>query len=177
MMSRAQAEVREAFERDMKVHEEGLCKLSYLQWVIKETLRLHIPGSFLFPKECRETCKVLGYDVPQGTMLLVNAWAISRDPEYWDEPETFKPERFETDTRDYRGNDFEFTPFGAGRRICPGISFGVAVVELALANLLFYFDWSLPEGMSPNELDMTESMGITLRRKRDLWLKATMHSK
>ncbi|TVU11378.1 hypothetical protein EJB05_44963, partial [Eragrostis curvula] len=176
-MSRAQAEVRKAFKGGAAVLEEGLCELSYLHWVIKETLRLHTPGPLLLPKECRETCKVLGYDVPQGTMVLVNAWAMSRDPQYWDEPEIFSPERFESDTRDFRGNDFEFITFGAGRRICPGMSFGLAIVEVALANLLFYFDWSVPDGKHPSELDMTESMGITLRRKRDLWLRATIHTK
>ena len=175
-MYRAQAEVREAFKGTMKVHEEGLRKLTFLRWVIKETLRLHTPGPLLLPRECRETCKVLGYDVPQGTIVLVNAWSISRDPQYWNEPETFKPERFESDSRDFKGNDFEFITFGAGRRICPGMSFGLAIVELALANLLFHFDWSLPDGMCPNEVDMTEAMGIAVRRKRDLWLKATLHS-
>ncbi|KAF8709957.1 hypothetical protein HU200_029677 [Digitaria exilis] len=174
VMSRAQAEVRGAFMSQSKVLEEGLSNLTYLHWVIKETLRLHTPGPLLIPRECQETCKVLGYDVPKGAMVLVNAWAISRDPQSWEEPEQFKPERFQSDTRDFRGNDFEFTPFGAGRRICPGMSFGLANVELALANLLFYFDWSLPDGILPNEVDMTEAMGITARRKRDLWLRAKM---
>ncbi|CAL4981447.1 unnamed protein product [Urochloa decumbens] len=175
VMSKAQAEVREAFGSEMKVAEEGISNLTYLQWVIKETLRLHPPGPLLIPRECLQTCKVMNYDVPKGTMLIVNAWAISRDPRYWDEPETFKPERFEHDTREYKGNHFEFTPFGAGRRICPGMSFAIADVELALANLLFYFDWSLPQGVSPGQMDMTESAGITARRKKDLWLRATEH--
>ncbi|KAJ1265172.1 hypothetical protein BS78_08G059300 [Paspalum vaginatum] len=173
VMARAQAEVRGAFMRRRKVEEEGLSELSYLHWVIKETLRLHTPGPLLIPRECQETCMVLGYDVPKGSTVLVNAWAISRDPRCWDEPEKFKPERFASDTRDFRGNDFDFTPFGAGRRICPGMSFGLANVELALANLLLHFDWNLPDGIRPHELDMTEAMGITARRKGDLWLRAT----
>ena len=176
MMSRAQAEVRGAFISCRKVVEEGLSELKYLHWIIKETLRLRIPGPLLIPRECRETCKVLGYDVPKGAMVLVNAWAISTDPQCWEEPEKFKPDRFESDTRDFKGNDFEFTPFGAGRRICPGMLFGLANVELALANLLFHFDWSLPDGIRPSELDMTEDMGITARRKKDLWLRATVCS-
>lgn len=168
-MSKAQSEVRKAFMGQMKVTEEGLTKLSYLHWVIKETLRLHPPSPILLPRESQETCRVLGYDVPKGTIVLVNAWAISRDAEYWDEPEVFKPERFETDKRDFKGRDFEFTPFGAGRRICPGIVFGLAAIQLALANLLFYFDWNLLEGVS--ELDMEETMGITAKMKTDIWLK------
>ncbi|TVU11370.1 hypothetical protein EJB05_44954, partial [Eragrostis curvula] len=176
-MYRAQAEVREAFKGcTVAVLEEGLSELTYLHWVIKETLRLHTPGPLLLPRECRETCKVLGYDVPQGAIILVNAWAIARDPQCWNEPENFKPERFESDTRDFKGNNFEFIPFGAGRRICPGMLFGLANVELALANLLFHFDWGLPEDMCPSEVDVTEAMGISLRRKRELWLRPTFHS-
>lgn len=175
VMSRAQAEVRAAFMGQMKVFEEGLGELSYLQCVIKETLRLHTPGPLLMPRECQENCKILGYDVPKGTTVLVNAWAISRDPECWDEPEAFVPERFMSSVRDYKGNNFEFIPFGAGRRICPGMLFGIANIELALASLLFYFDWSLPDGILPSELDMTEAFGVTARNKVDLLLRPTAH--
>jgi cytochrome P450 len=175
VMSRAQAEVREAFMGQMKVSEEGLGELSYLQCVVKETLRLHTPGPLLIPRESQEDCEILGYDVPKGTTVLVNAWAISRDPECWDEPEAFVPERFIGSARDYRGNSFEFVPFGAGRRICPGMLFGIANIELALASLLFYFDWSLPDGVRPAELDMGEAMGVTARRKLDLWLRPALH--
>ncbi|CAN6178251.1 unnamed protein product [Urochloa humidicola] len=174
IMSKAQAEVRRVFTGQMKVTEERLSELSYLQLIIKETLRLHVPGPLLMPRECQEECQVLGYDVPKGTMVLVNAWAISRNPDSWDEPDTFNPERFLGDTRDFKGKDFDFTPFGAGRRICPGMAFGLANIELGLANLLFYFDWSLPEGIIPSELDMTETIGITARRKADLLLSATL---
>ncbi|PAN24661.1 hypothetical protein PAHAL_4G242800 [Panicum hallii] len=174
VMCKAQAEVRRVFKEQNKITEERLRELSYLHLVIKETLRLHTPGPLLMPRECQEQCQILGYDVPKGTMVLVNAWAISRNPEFWDAPDEFNPERFQGDMRDFKGNDFDYIPFGAGRRICPGMAFGLANMELALANLLFYFDWSLPEGVIPSEMDMTEAMGVTARRKADLLLSATL---
>jgi hypothetical protein len=121
VMSSVQAKVRDAFMGKTEVTEEGLGKLSYLQCVIKETLRLHAPGPLLLPRECQEPCTILGCDVPRGTIVIVNNWAISRDPEYWDEPETFIPDRFMGRATDYKGNNFEFTPFGSvGRRISSG---------------------------------------------------------
>ncbi|KAK1601805.1 hypothetical protein QYE76_048276 [Lolium multiflorum] len=175
VMSRAQAEVRAAFMGQMKASEDGLSELSYLQCIVKETLRLHTtPGPLLIPRESRDDCKILGYDVPKGTTVIVNAWAICRDPKCWDEPEAFVPERFLGSTRDYKGNNFEFIPFGAGRRSCPGMLFGIANMQLALASLLFYFDWGLPDGVLPAELDMGETMGVTARRKMDLWLRPAL---
>lgn len=175
VMSRAQAEVRTAFMAQMKVTEEGLGELSYLRCIIKETLRLHLPGPFLLPRESQEHCNVLGYDVPKGTTVLVNAWAIARDPANWDEPESFAPDRFLGCATDIlKGNNFELTPFGSGRRVCPGMQFGITIVELALANLLFHFDWNLPDGILPGDLDMTETMGATASKKTDLHLRATV---
>ena len=147
--------------------------------MIKETLRLHPVVPLLLPRECQEPCyDVLGYDVPAGAMVLVNAWAIGRDVESWGaDAEEFRPERFEEASRcavDFRGTDFELVPFGAGRRMCPGIALGLAVMELALASLLFHFDWELPGGAAPHELDITEALGITARRKSDLWLDTTL---
>uniref|UniRef100_J3MEE5 Cytochrome P450 n=1 Tax=Oryza brachyantha TaxID=4533 RepID=J3MEE5_ORYBR len=173
VMSRAQAEVREAYREKMKVTEEGLNNLAYLHCIVKETLRLHIPGPLGLPRECQEQCQILAYDIPKGATVFINIWAICRDSEYWDESEKFIPERFEGSTIEYKGNNFEFLPFGAGRRICPGMQFGLANIELALANLLFYFDWSLPEGVLLEDMDMTETMGITARRKEDLSVQAT----
>ena len=174
VMARAQAEVRGAFAGQTKVTEEGLRGLSYMHCIIKETLRLHTPVPLLLPRQCQQDCKILGYDVPKGTTIFVNAWAISRDPECWDEPEAFLPERFcAAAARDFRGSNFEFIPFGAGRRICPGMQFALATIELALASLLFHFDWSLPDGVLPSELDMTETLGVTARKKLDLLLRPT----
>ena len=148
VMSKLQDEVRGAFAATMKVSEEGLKELSYLHMVIKETLRLHLPSPLLLSRESQEQCQILSYDVPKGAMVMVNAGALSSDPEYWDEPELFRPERFEDSQKDFKGNEFEFIPFGAGRRMCPGMFFGLANIQLALANLVFDFDWSLPERAS-----------------------------
>jgi cytochrome P450 len=156
------------------VPEDALPKMHYLQLVIKETLRLHAAVPLLLPRECQEETRgVLGYDVPKGAMVLVNAWAIGRDSASWGpDAEEFRPERFEDGSVraevDFRGTNFEFVPFGAGRRICPGIALGLAVMELGLASLLFHFDWALPGGAVPEDLDMAEGLGITARRKTDL---------
>ncbi|KAL6873434.1 hypothetical protein ACP4OV_013516 [Aristida adscensionis] len=170
VMQKAQAEVRQALQGKVRVTEDDLINVKYLKLVIKEGLRLHAPTPLLIPRECMESRKILGYDIPQGTMVLVNAWAISRDPKYWDDAEEFKPERFQGVNTDFKGMDFEFTPFGAGRRMCPGVTFAQVNMELALAALLYHFDWELPAGVAPSKLDMTEEMGTTVRRKRDLYL-------
>ena len=118
-MARAQAEVREAFKGKSIITDDDIAKsgISYLKLVFKETLRLHPSSPLLIPRQCRETCQVMGYDIPKGTAVFVNVWAIGRDPLYWEDPEEFKPERFETNNLDFRGTNFEFIPFGAGRRM------------------------------------------------------------
>ncbi|EAY86363.1 hypothetical protein OsI_07742 [Oryza sativa Indica Group] len=160
VMAKAQAEVRQAAVGKTRITENDIVGLSYLKMVIKEALRLHSPAPLLNPRKCRETTQVIGYDIPKGTSVFVNMWAICRDPNYWEDPEEFKPERFENNCVDFKGNNFEFLPFGSGRRICPGINLGLANLELALASLLYHFDWKLPNEMLPKDLDMQETPGI-----------------
>ncbi|KAJ1278252.1 hypothetical protein BS78_04G065300 [Paspalum vaginatum] len=172
VMRKAQDELRRELGDHGKVTEDRLTGLHYLPLVVKETLWLHPPAPLLLPRRCGSPCRVLGFDVPEGTMVLVNAWAVSRDPAHWDDPDEFVPERFERGERDFRGTDFEFIPFGAGRRMCPGIAFGLAHIELALAALLFHFDWELPGGVAAEELEMTEAFGVTTQLRSELVLVA-----
>ncbi|XP_044497381.1 cytochrome P450 71D11-like [Mangifera indica] len=173
LLEKAQAEVRQVFNSKSKVDETSIDEMKFLKLVIKEILRLHPPAPLLVPRESREKCVINGFELPMKTRIIVNAWAIGRDPEYWNEPEIFNPERFLDRPVDYKGTNFEFVPFGSGRRICPGMSFGLMNVEIALAMLLYHFDWKLPRGMKIEDLDMTEVFGITVRRKDDLQLIAT----
>ncbi|KAM2203757.1 hypothetical protein ACFX1S_023482 [Malus domestica] len=180
IMKRAQAEVRQSvvqFEgkKGKVIEERDVKKLDYLKSVVKETLRLHSPLALL-PREARDTVQVGGFKLPVKSKVIINLWAMGRDPDIWGaDAECFKPERFHGSSVDFKGFDFEFIPFGAGRRICPGMSFGVTVIELALAVLLYHFDWKLANGMNPDELDMTESLGLTCKRKNALYLTATPH--
>ncbi|CAN6380872.1 unnamed protein product [Urochloa humidicola] len=169
-MAKAQTEVREAFKGKNTITEDDLKGLSYLRLVIKEALRLHTPAPLLIPRKCRESCQVMGYDIPKGTAVFVNMWAICRDPKYWDDPKKFKPERFENSDLDYKGTNYEFLPFGAGRRICPGINLGVGNIELALASLLYHFDWKLPDGIEPKDVDVFEAAGLVASKKTSLIL-------
>ncbi|PNX65986.1 cytochrome p450 [Trifolium pratense] len=168
VMEEAQIEVRRVFDRKGYVDETELHQLIYLKSIIKETLRLHPLVPLLIPRECREKCQINGYDIPVKTRVAVNVWAILRDERYWVEAESFKPERFINNPIDFKGTDFEYTSFGAGRRICPGITYALPNIELPLAKLLYHFDWKLPNKMKNEDLDMTESFGITITRKNDL---------
>ncbi|KAL0312076.1 UNVERIFIED_CONTAM: cytochrome [Sesamum radiatum] len=174
-MAKVQAEVREAFKGKKRVEESDVQALKYLKLVIKETFRLHPPIPLL-PRACRDECKVHGYTIPLKSKVMVNIWAMGRDPEYWHQPETFQPERFENSSIEFLGNNFEYIPFGAGRRICPGMNFGLANVELPLAQLLYHFDWKMPKGMSPDDIDMTEAEGIAVSRRNGLFLVPTIYS-
>ncbi|KAK9152010.1 hypothetical protein Syun_010319 [Stephania yunnanensis] len=171
LMKKAQEEIRTSVGNKGNYVEEGdLNQLHYLKMIVKETLRMHPPGPLLAPRECMNQCKVNGYDISPGTRVMVNVWAIGRNPEYWDNPDEFYPERFEGSIIDYNGQHFEFLPFGGGRRICPGMTMGVLSVELALANLLYCFDWKLPNGMNVEDIDMDEGAGLTIHKKSPLFL-------
>ncbi|XP_050131526.1 cytochrome P450 71B34-like [Malus sylvestris] len=159
LMKKAQEEVRKCVGNKGKVTETETDRLQYLKMVIKETLSLHPPAPMILPMETMSHCKIQGYDIDSKALVLVNERAIGTDPEFWKDPEEFIPERFDGSSVDYKGQHFEFLSFGAGRRVCPGIYMGTTTVELGLANLLYWFDWKLPDGMKEEDLDMEETSG------------------
>ncbi|KAF3637564.1 Cytochrome 71AV8 [Capsicum annuum] len=177
VMEKAQTELRRILKGKHKVTESDLKQFSYLKLVIKETMRLHPPLPLLLPRECREHCVIDGYDIPMKAKVIVNAWAINRDAEFWEDAESFLPERFTnfdcSTNMEFIGQNFEYLPFGGGRRICPGISFGLATIQLPLAQLIYYFNWKLPHGMKPEDVDVTESSGTSCSRKDNLCVIAT----
>ncbi|VAH48860.1 unnamed protein product [Triticum turgidum subsp. durum] len=175
VMAKAQLEVREVLGQGRAIiSNSDLAELHYMQMVIKEVLRLHPPAALL-PRKTREDCKIMGYDILKDTNIYINVFAISRDPQYWSNPKEFNPERFENNNVDYNGTSFEFTPFGGGRRQCPGIAFASSVLEITLVNFLYHFDWMLPDNANSLSLDMSEKFGFTVRRRTDLLLKAIPH--
>ncbi|KAK4268008.1 hypothetical protein QN277_024716 [Acacia crassicarpa] len=170
VMEKAQAEVRWIYKGRETVDESEIHELKYLSSVVKETLRLHPPGVFLLPRESTERCVINGYQIPENTRIMVNAWAIGRDPKQWDEADTFKPERFLDNPIDFQGVNMNFIPFGGGRRICPGINFALSNIDLTLANLLYHFDWKLPNGITPENFDMSEKFAASVRISENLQL-------
>ncbi|XP_057950578.1 probable (S)-N-methylcoclaurine 3'-hydroxylase isozyme 2 [Malania oleifera] len=152
------------------VRESHLPQLPYLEACVKETMRLHPPAPFLLAHRNLEACKVMGYDIPKDSQVLVNVWAISRDPKHWEDALSFKPERFLNSSLDYKGHNFEFLPFGAGRRICPGLPIAARQIPLLVATLVHLFNWSLPGNMDAAKLDMAEKFATALKKEQPLYL-------
>ncbi|XP_076902061.1 6,7,8-trihydroxycoumarin synthase-like [Bidens hawaiensis] len=171
-MKKAQEEVRNVIGKKGKIDEDDLPKLTYLKAVMKETMRLYPPSPLLVPRETIKDTILHGYKIKQKTVVYVNIYAIGRDPEFWENPEDFFPERFLDSGIDFKGNDLGLIPFGAGRRICPGMSMGVAMVELLLANLLCLFDWGLPDRMRKEDIDLDVMPGVTMHKRNELCLLA-----
>lgn len=147
-----------------KFEEAHIDNLPYLQAVMKETLRLHPPIPFLVPRRAIREVEFMGYRIPENTQLFVNTWAIGRDPQCWEEPSAFKPERFLGSRRDYKGQNFELIPFGAGRRICAGIPLAHRMLHLVLGTLLHEFEWGVDEVGRKAMMDERERMGVTVRK-------------
>ncbi|CAA2982704.1 cytochrome P450 71A6-like [Olea europaea subsp. europaea] len=172
IMEKLQNEVRLVAGSKLEITEEDLEKneMPYLKAVIKESLRLHPPLPLLLPRELTHDTTLMGYEVAAGTRVMINAWAIGRDPILWENPEEFHPERFLDSGIEFKGFNFEFIPFGVGRRGCPGITFAMGVDELALAKLMHKFNFT-----TKNFLDMTETPGTAVHIKFPLLVTAVPH--
>ncbi|KAH7276419.1 hypothetical protein KP509_39G006600 [Ceratopteris richardii] len=141
--------------------EADVKKLRYLTCVIKEVARLHPAAPLLIPRMSSQECEVGGYKIPSKTLTFVNVWAIGRDESIWENALEFRPERFEGKETDMVGHHYEILPFGAGRRICPGLPLAVSMLGLTLANLIHCFDLQLPHGQSSDTMNMEERKGVT----------------
>ncbi|XP_057974549.1 6,7,8-trihydroxycoumarin synthase-like isoform X2 [Malania oleifera] len=170
VMNTTQNELRNSIKKKNLINEDDLQKLPYLKAVVKEAFRLHPVAPMLVPREAIQKFTLDTYEIEPNTIILVNAWAIGRDCDAWENPEEFLPERFLESSIDFKGQDFGLIPFGTGRRLCPGMHLGVLTVELALANLLYFFDWELPQGMKKEDIDMDMIPGITMHKKIPLHL-------
>ncbi|XP_019155058.1 PREDICTED: cytochrome P450 81E8-like [Ipomoea nil] len=162
VLDKARAEIDDLVGQERAIEEEDLPKLKYLQNIILETLRLFPSAPLLVPHCSSDDCKIGGYDIPRGTMLLVNAWAIHRDPKLWDDPTSFKPERFDG------GNEVESTkllPFGMGRRSCPASGLAQRVMGLALGSLIQCFEW---QRVGEEDVDLTQGNGFTAPKAEPL---------
>ncbi|KAF7844707.1 geraniol 8-hydroxylase-like [Senna tora] len=170
-MNKAKEEIQQVFTKHQElIKDSDISKLPYLQAIIKETLRMHPAAPILVHKSEAEV-EISGFRVPKEAQVLINVWAMGRDPSIWASPDVFLPERFmeSSDERDFKGNiDFGFIPFGAGRRVCPGIPLAFRVIHTMVALLLHHFDWKLEDGQKPEDMDMREAYGITLYKVQGL---------
>ncbi|XP_077252931.1 cytochrome P450 71AU50-like [Tasmannia lanceolata] len=168
VMKKVQEELESVVGLERIVEESDLVNLEYLYMVVKESMRLHPVAPLLAPHESMEDCVVNGFFIPKKSRVIINFWAIGRDPNVWASPEEFYPERFIGTDIDVKGRHFQLIPFGSGRRSCPGMQLGLTVVQLVLAQLMHCFDWELPNGMSPSDLDMTEKFSLVVPRANHL---------
>ncbi|KAH9678277.1 cytochrome p450 family 706 subfamily a polypeptide 3-related [Citrus sinensis] len=175
VMRKARNELEQVVARDSVVEEFHLAKLPYLEAIVKETLRLHPPAPLLTSRRPSATSNLSGYTIPKGSTIFINAWAIQRNPEVWENPQDFQPDRFLEDVKigDFRGNNFNYLPFGSGRRICPGIPLAEKIVPHVLANLLHLFEWSLPEG---TKFDLSDKLLMALKKSEPLVVIPTPRS-
>lgn len=171
VMKKAQAEIKQAigYKKELIVEDE-LDKLPYLKAVVMEALRLYPPAPFLYRTQVHkndrnEAALIDGYEIKPGTTFIINGWAIARDPKTWEDPDEFVPERFMTKVEH---SEFEMIPFGGGRRGCPGMGMGLVSIHLAMANLLYSFDWAVPP--SYPTIDTDALPGLTMHKKNPLIL-------
>lgn len=169
VMKKLQQELKTIVGDHEMVDEIDLPNLEYLDMVVKESLRLHPVAPLLIPHESMEAIAINGYYIPKKARIIINAWSLARDSNVWlKNVEEFLPERFLGSSIGLGGRDFQLLPFGSGRRGCPGMHLGLINTKLVLAQLVHLFNWDLPNGMTPNELDMGEVFGLSLPRAKKL---------
>ncbi|KAK7362530.1 hypothetical protein VNO77_04646 [Canavalia gladiata] len=152
---------------DKEVREEDLQNMPYLKAVILEGLRRHPPGHFVLPHAVTEDVVLNDYLIPKNGTINFMVAEMGWDPKVWEDPMAFKPERFlNNDGYDITGSkEIKMMPFGAGRRICPGYNLALLHLEYFVANLIWNFEWKIPEG---GHVDLSETQEFTIVMKNAL---------
>ena len=181
VLSKAKAELKQIIGKGNAVVESDIDRLPCLQAIVKETFRLHPPVPLLLPCKAGADVEIQGFTVPKGAQVLVNMWAIGRDASKWEKPNSFKPERFMGSEIDVKGRNFELIPFGAGRRMCPGLPLALRMLRLMLGSLIHTFDWKVEGGFKPKDIYFEETFGLPYKRLNPyelflLWCKNFMYS-
>ncbi|XP_024538214.1 flavonoid 3'-monooxygenase-like [Selaginella moellendorffii] len=172
VMSKAQEEIDSVVGRARALQESDLPSLPYVEAIVKESLRLHPAAPLGLPHVNPKPVKLGGYTIPGGCKVLVNIWAIGRDPARWADPEAFQPERFLGSSISVNGQNFDFLPFSSGRRVCPGYPLAMRSILFFVASLLQAFDWS---AANPAGIDMEErTRSMTTKLKADLLVNASI---
>ncbi|GAB2274066.1 hypothetical protein Dimus_008835 [Dionaea muscipula] len=164
-MKKAQAELEEVIGKGKAMEEDDIDRLPYLRAIVKETFRLHPPVPFLVPRRTTVDVELSDFTVPENTQVLVNIWSMGRDESLWKNANVFEPERFLGLDIDLKGRDVELLPFGAGRRMCPGLPIAHRMLHLMLGSMLHFFNWKLEDGAI---LNMDEEYGFTLGKAQPL---------
>ncbi|GMJ07293.1 TRANSPARENT TESTA 7, CYTOCHROME P450 75B1 [Hibiscus trionum] len=165
LIKQATEELDSMIGKERWVKEDDIPQLPYIEAIMKETMRKHPVAALIAPHLAMEDCNVAGYDIRKGTRVFINTWSMGRDSFLWKQPEEFRPERFLGRKIDIRGRNFELLPFGSGRRMCPGYTLGLKMIQTSLANLLHGFNWELPDNTKVEDLNMDEVYGLATPRK------------
>ncbi|KZV16364.1 7-ethoxycoumarin O-deethylase-like [Dorcoceras hygrometricum] len=171
ILRKAQQELDAVVGKHNIMEESHIHSLPYLSAIMKETLRLHPALPLLVPHSPSSASTVSGFTIPEGSRVFVNVWAIHRDPDIWENPSEFRPERFLDGKWDYSGNDLHYFPFGSGRRICAGTAMAERMFMFSLGSLVHSFDWSLAGDR--RKVDLEEKFGIVLKKRLPLVAIAT----
>ncbi|BBN11121.1 protein MpCYP829-like30 [Marchantia polymorpha subsp. ruderalis] len=167
IMERLQRELDDVIGKERLVEKADLNNLEYLQAVVKETLRLHPVAGLGVPHYSTEATKVAGHNIPANTWVILNIYAIGRDPQDWENPLKFDTSRFLNSPVDVRGHHYEVLPFGAGRRRCVGMNLALVCVAY-IAQLIHACTISLPEGLTHLDVDVEEKFTLTVARRDPL---------
>ncbi|XP_078170439.1 cytochrome P450 81Q32-like [Carex rostrata] len=154
LLEKATAEIGTHVGNKRLIQESDMNNLPFLNCIISEIFRLHPALPLLVSHESREDIKLGNYDIAKGTMLIVNIYPIQRDPEIWEEPNKFNPNRFENGN----SNGKLVIPFGMGRRRCPGETFAMRILGVLLGTLIQCFEW---KRLGDELIDLTEGCGLT----------------
>ncbi|KAL1540023.1 unspecific monooxygenase [Salvia divinorum] len=170
-MAKLKAELKCVLGDKNIVEGSDISKLPYLKATINEVFRFHPAAPLLGPRVAGEDTQVNGYTIPKNTKVIVNFWAITRDPSIWANPESFEPERFLGKDINFEGQHYELIPFGSGRRICPGLPLAGRMLFCMVATLCHNFDWEIEGGPGSKLRQREDVFGLALQKKFPLMAK------